>query len=394
MLNWCIRSVNVNSAQAIIAALAVTVSVSANSQLRTATATATITNGFVIQITVTDGGSGYGWAPPVSIVGGGGAGAGAFASMSGGVVTDITVTNAGYGYTNIPQVVIGAPVDVPFSSSLILDLSFDGVVKDLGPDNFTVVTNGGGQFVMNRYLQPNSAFALNGVNQNIVLSYDPRLFTKEMTLSAWVNFQQFSGTIWRSGNGSSDGWRGYYLDFEGSTIGYRDVNGSAFDAQLNVSTSNFVTGSWYQLIVTRTTNSAALFVNGIKMVWQTNLTPYAIAQATPISLGANNADPSGFFSYSQITFDTVHIYNRALSDDEVLTLYTNEAPHFLPLLGISTVVRVNMQVSPGTTYQLQSSTDLITWIPDGPPFTATNTTVYQDFDIGYNQQYFRLVVGN
>jgi len=49
----------------------------------------------------------------------------------------------------------------------------------------------------------------------------------------------------------------------------------------------------------------------------------------------------------------------------------------------------------GTNYQLQSSSDMNTWINQGSPFTATNPAmVYpQYFDVeGWNQLYFRLEV--
>ena len=270
-------------------ALVLLFGLSSNAQ-QTATATATLFNEFVVGITVTDGGSGYGWPPSVTITGGGGSGAGAYATISSGVVTAITVTNAGSGYTNPPQVIVAAPVTAPFGSSLVLDLPLDGSAADVGPNDFTVITNGGGTWVPNRFLQANSALSLNGVNQNIVIPNDARLFPDEFTLSGWFNFQQINevADVWEVGNATSDGYHGYQLAFRGYDFDYQDYTGSGYNAVLSVGLTNFVANTWCQIVVTRTTNSAAVFVNGVEVASQTGLTPYAKPQYTPLSLGGDN----------------------------------------------------------------------------------------------------------
>jgi hypothetical protein len=294
----------------------------------TAGATATVYNEFVVGITVTNGGTGYTFAPAVTITGGGGAGAASYATISNGVVTAITVTNAGSGYTSTPQVIITAPSTTPFAASLVLDLPLDGSVVDMGPNKFSVITNGGGTFVPDRFQQTNSALALDGASQNISIPYDARLYPTEFTFSAWVNLQQLttSGTFWRAGNGSSDGWQGFSLYFNGpNSFIYNDFTGSGYNAVLTISPTNFVVETWYQIVITRKTNSCAMFINGSNVASQTGVTPYTKPQTTPMSLGANDADPTGFNYFCPVTFDTVHIYNRALSSNEVFQLYAAEA---------------------------------------------------------------------
>jgi hypothetical protein len=376
-------------------ALALMLGLSANAQ-PTATGTATLFNDSVVGVTITSGSSGYGWVPLVTITGGGGSGAGAYATISNGVVTAISVTNAGFGYTNPPQLVIAAPSTTLFSSSLVLDLPLDGSAVDAGPYNFTVITNGGGIFVTNRFFQADSALSLNGVNQNISIPYDARLYPTEMTLSAWVNFQQFNslGTIWESVNSTSDGWRGFALLFDasGSNLQFLDYTGSGYNTSLSAPTTDLTAGTWAQIVITRATNSCAMFVNGVKVAFETGLTPYAKPGVSPMSLGANNnADSSGFAYYCPVTFDSVHIYDRALADSEVQTLYTNEGA---PVVGVVVkTVRVNMmQLMPGKTYQLETSTNLSSWTDTSTSFAATNSTAFQDFDIiGTGMGYFRVV---
>lgn len=376
-------------------ALVLLFGLSSNAQ-QTATATATLFNEFVVGITVTDGGSGYGWPPSVTITGGGGSGAGAYATISSGVVTAITVTNAGSGYTNPPQVIVAAPVTAPFGSSLVLDLPLDGSAADVGPNDFTVITNGGGTWVPNRFLQANSALSLNGVNQNIVIPNDARLFPDEFTLSGWFNFQQINevADVWEVGNATSDGYHGYQLAFRGYDFDYQDYTGSGYNAVLSVGLTNFVANTWCQIVVTRTTNSAAVFVNGVEVASQTGLTPYAKPQYTPLSLGGDNGLSSGFYLFCPVTLDTIHIYNRALATNEVYSLYTNEIAGLVPTVGVVVkTIRVNMmQLVPGQTYQLEQSTNLNSWTDIGSSFAATNSTAYYDVDvIGTVAGFFRVV---
>ena len=193
---------------------------------QTATGTALLFDNFVVKVIVTSGGSGYNKAPVVTLTGGG-SGAKANATVSGGVVTDITVTNVGFGYTNPPLVTVAAPVDTLFGSSLVLNLSFDDNVVDVGPYGFAVINNGG-TFVPDRNAHAASAVAFDGVEQNMAIPYDARLFPTEMTLSAWVNFKQFNslGTIWETGNSASDpNAVSLQFDASGSVLQYFDVAG-------------------------------------------------------------------------------------------------------------------------------------------------------------------------
>ena len=207
----------------------------------------------------------------------------------------------------------------------VLDIPINGSVVDISSNHLAVMTNNGGVFVPDRFGRTNSAFALNGVNQNLSIPYDARLYPDEFTLSLWVNFKQVTGGLLRSGNVSSDGWRGYGIEFSSGSLYFTDFTGSGYNAVLTVPQTNFVAGHWYQVVVSRSSNSCAMYLNGVKMVSQTNLTPYAKPLVTPISLGAINNDPNGFFDYCPATLDTIHIYNHALSDSAVQSLYATES---------------------------------------------------------------------
>src|ERR1700722_2469619 len=371
---------------------------SVNAQ-QTATATASLSGEFVFVINVTSGGSGYLFAPGVTISGGGGAGAGAYATIGGGAVTSITVTNAGFGYTNTPQVIIAAPSTTPFGSSLVLDLPIDnGTLMDTGPYNLTVTNQDGGIFVPDRFGFAGGAIYLNGTSQNISIPYDARLYPTEFTLSEWVNFQQLDpATLFQVGNAVTDPWRGFALISAGNgNLTYLDFTGSGYNADMTSSNAfALAPGQWYQIVISRTTNSFAMFFNGVKVASQTNLTAYAKPQATALLLGAGWSNTTKF-EYCNVTLDSFHLYNRALSDSEVQTLYTDESINTNKVPLVSVVVktlRVNLsQLVTNYMYQLQSTADFISWTNVGSSFTATNSTSCQDVDIiNTAHGYFRIL---
>lgn len=212
-----------------------------------------------------------------------------------------------------------------FSSSLVLDLPLNGSTADTGPYDFTIITNGGGTWVPDQNAYAGLALALNGVNQNISIPFDSRLYPTEHTLSIWVKLQQLSGSIWRAGNASSDGWCGWDLSMDGPNLSFHDYTGSYYNAILDIPLTNLSTETWYQIVVTRTTNSCSIFVNGIKQSSQTGLSPYKKPQFVPMLIGANYSFDDSLFAFCPMTIDRVHIYNRALSDSDVTSLYLTES---------------------------------------------------------------------
>ena len=136
-----------------------------------------------------------------------------------------------------------------------------------------------------------------------------------------------------------------------------------------------------------------MYINGLKMAWQTNLTPYVKPQVAALLFGASYNFGDSLFNFCPVTLDAFHIYNHALSDGEGQSAYASEAAQLPPTVSIVVkTVRVNMmQLVPGSAYQLESSTDLSSWIVEGLPFTATDSTAYQDVDVVGVQKYFRVI---
>jgi hypothetical protein len=87
------------------------------------------------------------------------------------------------------------------------------------------------------------------------------------------------------------------------------------------------------------------------------------------------------------------MYNRALSASEVQQLFVYESGPRVDLIKIVQPSLTNLTL--GTNYQLQVSTDLNSWTNSGSAFMATNSSeVYpQYFDVeNWNQLFFRVQV--
>ncbi len=67
------------------------------------------------------------------------------------------------------------------------------------------------------------------------------------------------------------------------------------------------------------------------------------------------------------------------------------SPPFLPTVSIAvSKVKVTQNVVLGRNYVLESSSDLATWTPTGPPFTAESESIVSEFDVDATGRYFRI----
>jgi len=89
-----------------------------------------------------------------------------------------------------------------------------------------------------------------------------------------------------------------------------------------IGTFDVIPGRWYHVAVVVQRNSQRLYVNG-EEISSSEHHPIAFAYRAFLGVSANQDTPVG--SYFRGTIDDVHIYNRALSESEVHTLYESES---------------------------------------------------------------------
>jgi len=196
---------------------------------------------------------------------------------------------------------------------------------------------------VNQFGQPNSALGFTG-NSWVYVPYSADLFPANYSVSLMFNSQaNFANfCLLRSGNVTTDPYSGYEIaerDFD-QYFGFSDFDGvynannvgSEYDSGTCVTPiSNWQQNHWYNLTFTRSGPTAQLYLNGVLIASAANTPPYVPAQSSPIYIGSDTVDPAtsdptqtpwDFFTGS---IDDVRFYNRALSPDEVTSLYQLEA---------------------------------------------------------------------
>jgi hypothetical protein len=265
------------------------------------------------------------------------------------------------------------------------------------------------QYSLDRFGNPDSSLFLNStdppntsVGTYVAAPLSAAIdFNQNFTLSVWVNIpnglpayhvhnlisdgsDQTSANLRIVSDATTNGRD--YLQFVGSpTSGGVDIH--AFLAPIR--------DSWWQAIVVRSGTNFSLYRNG-GLVAVTNSTA-TLLNLPEIWLGSmplstNEMQTSGEYPLDG-GIDDVRMYNRALSASEVQQLYASE---FGLTLGLVMAVKPSFSnLSIGTNYQLQVSSDFKTWTNHGSAFAATNVTMIypQYFDVAnWNQLFFRLQV--
>jgi hypothetical protein len=281
------------------------------------------------------------------------------------------------------------------TNGLVAYYPFDGNANDAsGNGNDGTVL--GATLTVDRFGVANHAYLFNGVDS--MVRFPETLFgptNAAWTVSAWVttgsgpyvnNQLVFSKGSYNGGAGL--GIISNYLYF-GVHVGYPQTDPQVYTpARLN---------SVMHLVgVYEKGQSISFYVDGIlrtnEPVSSDSLT---VLTGFPLlsSIGAYDYTP-GPYAFFQGIIDDVRVYTRALSPSEVQQLYQFESPPAITLIKAVKPSLHNLTV--GTNYQLQVSTDLNSWTNQGSVFTATNTAmVYpQYFDVeNWGELFFRLQVG-
>ena len=311
-------------------------------QGRPATLQAGRFNTFITEVAVIDGGTRYTGTPTIRITGGGGSGATATAVVSNGVIVSVVVTNPGENYTSDPIVVVEPPPqNPPRQAEVQSQLAGSFVVG-------ATVSNGGTgyTFVPNVYViggggtgATANAVMFNGSVAEVIIANPGTGYTSAPTI--WV--------------APPDGFPATQ-----ATANATLQNGSVSSVAL----SNL--GSGYGTTPPPVTilggggvgaKAVAVVVNG------------SVVEITITAPG------TGYTSVPQVLI---------------------AAPPGLPRAAIAvSQVRVNLDLIPGYTYKIQTTTDAgNTWVDVETSILAVDATLVRTFDVTTNTQLFRVVQVN
>ena len=142
-----------------------------------------------------------------------------------------------------------------------------------------------------------------------------------MTISSWFNISSFSSVnprIIANDHTDSDG-KGFQLMINnGGTNGFFDVGCSGGTGTASW-THTISLNTWYHYVGTYNGNSVVAYINGAS-VGSGSTSGQLIAATNNFSIGYN---PSYGGDYVTGTINNIRLYNRALSQNEILILYNS-----------------------------------------------------------------------
>jgi hypothetical protein len=174
----------------------------------------------------------------------------------------------------------------------------------------------------NRYGEANSAYAFSGQGNYIELNPIPNLGAEAFSLSVWAKYDQEAALKgWNNAIVSQDD-HGRMLDqsrrvFQLSTKGEYVTWHRMRQSTDVVGKQPIQLGVWYHFVAIYDGAQHRLYVNGELQNVQTG--SFGPNVEEPIYIGKKNTDEKRFWFHGVL--DDIRIYDRALSDNEVLELY-------------------------------------------------------------------------
>lgn len=277
--------------------------------------------------------------------------------------------------------------------------SGDGITLDSAGTNDAVAV--GGLVFTNGMVQ--QAFEMNGVNSfaQVASPIGLPMGNQPRTLALWLRTSRNLASSTESGlfqYGSIANGRMFGLITSGNAPGRLYFFGHNRDLAGNTA---LAVDTWYHAAVTYDGTNVTLYLNG-QPDGSRALELNTVLDASGLTIGTRPGS-----SYWQGRLDEVMLFDRALSADEIESIYTAGSYgvcHYTapvrPRLAISRLgdqVRLDWLSAAGLSYQLQSTTSLspAAWTSEGLPFTGTGGLLATNLPVGPEpQKFFRLRVAD
>lgn len=201
---------------------------------------------------------------------------------------------------------------------LVCFYPFNGNANDESGNNFNGTVNGA-TLTNDRFGQGNKAMLFDGNDKISVPNFNQITGNSPRTISVWVKTTQ---------NNEHNYWIywGAYSDNASSVLGnlfsppatnYFGFLGWSNDT--NITNSAHYDNSWHQVVVSHDGLITKLFIDGVLKTQRTLTRPYQTG-IDKLTIGCSIADHAFFKG----TLDDIKIFNRCLSDDEIVQLYNLE----------------------------------------------------------------------
>lgn len=243
------------------------------------------------------------------------------------------------------------------TSGLVQRFTFNSTLD--GINGNSLAAYGSGSYVADRFSTPNSAH--NVLNTSTAFNSVPltNLPTgnADRTVSFWYKSNaNATHSLFNYGNGSSTFALAY------TTAPTRLV---LFDGVTEYSRSMTYTGNWTHVTIVHSAGNSYVYFNGVQQG-----AAIAISYATTAGQTANIGYSPGGTPYTNFQLDELLVYNRALTQAEVLSIYNAcNSP-------VNTTTAANQNICTGTTATLSVSGSNVSWYTTssgGSPVAVTNS---------------------
>jgi hypothetical protein len=178
----------------------------------------------------------------------------------------------------------------------------------------------GATLTADRFGNANSAYIFNGINNYIEVPYNLELNpTNAITISAWIKaynlgWDSYSNYIVSTEQNSPN--NGYSLRGGAKSVTIMiSGGGSWYTAQSTYGTVD--TGAWYHLVGVYNGSGLLLYLDG-SLSASTSYGGGITASTGPLLIGTS---PGSFLRWFNGIIDDIRLFNRALSDSEIVALY-------------------------------------------------------------------------
>jgi len=237
------------------------------------------------------------------------------------VILALAIMTTSVWYINVAEAGIVTKGLVSFWTLDESDIE-NGVVKDIYGNNDGTI-KGSPQIVGGKIEE---ALDFNGSSDYIVCAEDPSLdITDKISIEAWVKIDTIQDSYIV---GKRDGGNQQYASYCNPDGAFRFVTWGG-DTSVDTAANVLVTGQWYHLVAVydSATGTGEMYVNGVPSAADATASPITAA-ACGVHIGARGDGAGGSAYPLDGIIDEVKIYNRILSEDEVVQNYNAESNLF------------------------------------------------------------------
>lgn len=212
-----------------------------------------------------------------------------------------------------------------FEEGMVGYYPFNGNVQDASGENRHGVLNGA-LYTKDRFGKSNAALSFDGIDDQVTLQYN-YLGYQELTISAWINVKDLAN----AGQTILNGGGPFFVLSQQSNVGFgintSTTEGGTSTGQLLILSNlpNNPKNTWAHILVKFKSGDSKYYLNG--QIVGTNTQAYNfISYSGVLRIGIQNSFGTLANPFKG-EIDDLRIYNRALSDAEVVALYKSEAPN-------------------------------------------------------------------